>query len=123
VYENLEFPLIYAGVDRRDRPPRIMAALERVKLTHRVRHGANLLSGGEKQRVAVARALVNQPQVILADEPTGQLDRENSHLIVDHFQEIAAAGGTAVVVVTHDPEIAARCSRKYLLQDGVLVEL
>ena len=76
VYENLEFPLIYAGVDRRERPARIAAALDLVNLGHRLHHSSNRLSGGERQRVAVARALVNQPQVILADEPTGQLDRQ-----------------------------------------------
>lgn len=121
VYENLEFPLIYAGVERRERPARVLAALERVNLGHRIHHAANHLSGGEKQRVAVARALVNKPQVILADEPTGQLDRNNSHLILDYFQEIISAGETAVIV-THDPEIAARCSRTYILQDGILHE-
>jgi putative ABC transport system ATP-binding protein len=120
VYENLEFPLIYAGEDRQTRPAKILAALERVNLSHRVYHNANHLSGGEKQRVAVARALVNEPQVILADEPTGQLDRDNSQLIMDYFQKIIATGETAVVVVTHDPDVAARCSRIYTLQDGAL---
>lgn len=122
VYENLEFPLIYAGEDRRARPAKILAALERVNLSHRIHHNANYLSGGERQRVAAARALVNGPRVILADEPTGQLDRDNSHLILDYFQEIIATGETAVVVVTHDPEIAARCSRIYTLRDGRLRE-
>jgi ABC-type lipoprotein export system ATPase subunit len=72
--------------------------------------------------VAVARALVNQPQVILADEPTGQLDRHHGHLIMDHFVEIVSRGETAVVVVTHDPEMAARCSRICSLEDGILYE-
>jgi putative ABC transport system ATP-binding protein len=122
VYENLEFPLIYAGVDRRERPARIIAALNQVNLGHRIHHAANHLSGGERQRVAVARALVNQPQVILADEPTGQLDQTQSHLIMDHFQDIVSKGDTAIVVVTHDPEIAARCTRIWFLEDGVLLE-
>jgi ABC-type lipoprotein export system ATPase subunit len=122
VYENLEFPLIYAGVERGDRPARIAAALERVNLAHRMHHSSNRLSGGERQRVAVARALVNQPQVILADEPTGQLDRSHGHLIMDHFAEIVRDGKTAVVVVTHDPEIAARCTRICSIRDGVLYE-
>jgi putative ABC transport system ATP-binding protein len=122
VYENLEFPLIYAGVDRRERPARIIAALNQVNLGHRIHHAANHLSGGERQRVAVARALVNQPQVILADEPTGQLDQSQSHLIMDHFQDIVTKGDTAIVVVTHDPEIAARCTRIWFLEDGVLFE-
>jgi ABC-type lipoprotein export system ATPase subunit len=122
VYENLEFPLIYAGVDRRERPDRIVAALQRVNLEHRIHHSSNRLSGGERQRVAVARALVNQPQVILADEPTGQLDRSHGHLILEHFGEIVSDGKTAIVVVTHDPEIAARCIRICLIRDGVLYE-
>jgi putative ABC transport system ATP-binding protein len=120
VYENLEFPLIYEGVDRKERPPRIQEALRRVNLEHRLHHSANLLSGGERQRVAVARALVNRPQLILADEPTGQLDRRHGHLIMEHFEEIIAGGDTAVVVVTHDPDIAARCSRVCPMEDGVL---
>jgi putative ABC transport system ATP-binding protein len=122
VYENLEMPLIYAKVPKRERPARILAALERVSLGHRIYHQANHLSGGEQQRVAVARGLVNRPQVILADEPTGQLDRANGHRIMDHFEEVVGAGDTAVVVVTHNLEIAARCSRSYFLRDGVLYE-
>jgi len=120
VYENLEFPLIYEGVERQERPPRIQEALKRVNLEHRLYHSANLLSGGERQRVAVARALVNRPQLILADEPTGQLDRRHGHLIMEHFEEIIASGSTAIVVVTHDPDIAARCSRVCPMEDGVL---
>jgi ABC-type lipoprotein export system ATPase subunit len=122
VFENLEFPLIYAGVDRRDRPDRITAALQQVNLEHRIHHSSNRLSGGERQRVAVARALVNQPQVILADEPTGQLDRSHGHQIMEHFGEIIRDGKTAIVVVTHDPEIAARCTRICSIRDGVLYE-
>lgn len=122
VYENLEFPLIYAGVDRRDRPARIAAALDLVNLGHRLHHSSNRLSGGERQRVAVARALVNQPQVILADEPTGQLDRSHGHQIMDHFAEIVSDCQTSVVVVTHDPEMAARCTRVCSIRDGILYE-
>ncbi len=122
VYENLEFPLIYAGVDRRERPARISTALEKVNLLHRLHHNSNRLSGGERQRVSVARALVNQPQVILADEPTGQLDRSLGFQVMDHFEEIVADGKTSIVIVTHDPEVAARCTRVCYLQDGVLQE-
>jgi len=122
VYENLEFPLIYAGVDRHDRPERIGIALDRVNLGHRIHHSSNRLSGGERQRVAVARALVNQPQVILADEPTGQLDRSHGHSVMDHFAEIVSDGKTAIIVVTHDPEIAAACTRVSAIRDGVLYE-
>lgn len=120
VYENLEFPLIYEGVEREERPPRILEALERVNLGHRLYHSANLLSGGERQRVAIARALVNRPQLILADEPTGQLDRRHGHLVMEHLEEIAARSETAIVIVTHDPEIGARCSRVCPMEDGVL---
>jgi len=119
VYENLEFPLIYAGVSPRERRERILMALEQVNLGHRLRHAANRLSGGERQRVAVARALVNRPQVILADEPTGQLDHRQGHLVMDHFEAVAERG-TGIIVVTHDPEIAARCHRIYPLRDGRL---
>jgi putative ABC transport system ATP-binding protein len=122
VYENLEFPLIYAGVDRHERPARIAAALDLVNLGHRIHHSSNRLSGGERQRVAVARALVNQPQVILADEPTGQLDRSHGHQIMDHFVDIVSHSQTSVVVVTHDPEMAARCTRVCSIRDGILYE-
>ncbi len=122
VYENLEFPLIYAGVERRERPARIAAALNLVNLGHRIHHSSNRLSGGERQRVAVARALVNQPQVILADEPTGQLDRNHGHQVMDHFAQIVSNNQTSIVVVTHDPEMAARCHRVFFMRDGVLHE-
>ncbi len=122
VYENLEFPLIYAGVDRSERPARIAAALDLVNLGHRIHHSSNRLSGGERQRVAVARALVNQPQVILADEPTGQLDRSHGHQVMDHFVEIVSHSQTSIVVVTHDPEMAARCTRVCSIRDGILYE-
>jgi putative ABC transport system ATP-binding protein len=120
VYENLEFPLIYAGVGRRDRPEQVSRALELVNLNHRIRHPANRLSGGEMQRVAVARSLVNKPKVILADEPTGQLDSENTQFIMDHFEGIVGSGETAVVIVTHDPQVADRCTRVCSLEDGIL---
>jgi putative ABC transport system ATP-binding protein len=122
VYENLEFPLIYAGVERRERPDRIAAALDLVNLGHRIHHSSNRLSGGERQRVAVARALVNQPQVILADEPTGQLDRSHGHQVMDHFAEIVSKSNTSVIVVTHDPEMGSRCTRICMMRDGVLYE-
>jgi len=120
VYENLEFPLIYAGVRRRERPARIREALARVNLMHRMDYIASLLSGGEQQRAAIARALVNHPSVVLADEPTGQLDRRNGQLVMEHLVRLAAEGETAVVIVTHDPEVAAFCHRRYVLDDGVL---
>lgn len=118
VYENLEFPLIYAEVERKRRPEMIAGALARVNLSHRIYHRTNRLSGGEQQRVAVARALVNQPRIILADEPTGHLDRANGQMVMEHFEEFVSGGNNAVVIVTHDPEIADRCHRTYVLTDG-----
>lgn len=122
VYENLEFPLIYAEVERRQRPEMIAAALQRVNLSHRIYHRTNRLSGGEQQRVAVARALVNKPRIILADEPTGHLDRANGRMVMKHFEEFVSGGQNAVVIVTHDPEIADRCHRTYVLNDGCFQE-
>ncbi|NTW38224.1 MAG: ABC transporter ATP-binding protein [Syntrophobacteraceae bacterium] len=120
VYENLEFPLIYAGVKRGERQGMIKETLKRVNLLHRLHHPSNLLSGGEQQRVAVARSLVNNPKIILADEPTGQLDRENSQLIMSQFEELVLDGNMAVVIVTHDPAVADRCHRIYFLEDGTI---
>jgi putative ABC transport system ATP-binding protein len=120
VYENLEFPLIYANVRRNERPGKIRDALERVNLGHRLHHPANRLSGGEQQRVAVARSLVNSPLIILADEPTGQLDRDNGRLVLDYFEQFVADSQTAMVIVTHDPGVAARCTRICFLEDGII---
>jgi len=122
VYENLELPLIYADVRRAERPERIAEALNRVNMTHRLGHPANRLSGGERQRVGIARALVNRPCLLLGDEPTGQVDRANGQRIMDCFERIADDGKTAVIVVTHDPLVAARCPRMCRLEDGVLYE-
>ncbi len=122
VFENLEFPLIYGGVAKADRPDMIREALNRVNLGHRIYHPANFLSGGERQRVAVARALVNDPPFILADEPTGQLDTKNGKMVMDHFEHIVQESGKAVLVVTHDPEVGQRCHRLCVLRDGELHE-
>jgi ABC-type lipoprotein export system ATPase subunit len=120
VYENLELPLIYAGVRRRERPDRIRQALSMVNLDHRVYQPSNRLSGGERQRVSIARALVNDPEFILADEPTGQLDRENSLRVLDYFNKITKEARTAMVVVTHDALTAEHCTRTCVLRDGYL---
>ncbi len=121
VYENLELPLIYADVKRRDRHAMIEDALARVNLSHRMHHPSNLLSGGEQQRVAVARALVNSPRLILADEPTGQLDRKHGQIVMDYFRHFVADRTTAMIIVTHDPEVASYCSKVYRLDDGAIV--
>jgi len=120
VYENLEFPLIYAGVKRNERSARIRDALARVNLSHRLLHRANQLSGGEQQRVAIARSLVNSPFIVLADEPTGQLDRAHGELVMDYFRQILTNQDKAVLIVTHDPLVAECCTRVCLLEDGVL---
>jgi putative ABC transport system ATP-binding protein len=120
VQENLEMPLIYAGVGRSERRDRIHDTLDRVGLSHRIHHPANLLSGGEQQRVAVARALVNNPKIILADEPTGQLDRNNGRMVMDHFRNFVADGKSSIIIVTHDPEVAAQCTRVCCMTDGVI---
>ncbi len=120
VYENLELPLIYAGVKHGERHEKIQAALARVNLSHRIRHPANLLSGGEQQRVAVARAMVNNPRVILADEPTGQLDREHSRIVMNYFRNFVLGGSTGMIIVTHDPEVAGYCTRTHHLDGGAI---
>jgi putative ABC transport system ATP-binding protein len=120
VYENLELPLIYAGVRRRERPDRIREALQMVNLEHRINQPSNRLSGGERQRVSIARALVNEPEFILADEPTGQLDRENSLRVLEYFTKITEEARTAMVVVTHDAMTAQHCTRTCVLTDGYL---
>jgi len=120
VSENLEYPLVYAGVAREKRNEMIFKALETVHLSHKYHYPANLLSGGEGQRLAVARALVNHPQVILADEPTGQLDRANSETIMDYFERIADNSGTSIITATHNPLVASRCHRVLVLEDGIL---
>jgi len=120
VYENLELPLIYAGVPRRERPDRIREALTMVNMDHRTYQRSNRLSGGERQRISIARALVNEPEFILADEPTGQLDRENSLRVLDYFAKITEEARTAMVVVTHDNTTAEHCTRTCVLRDGLL---
>lgn len=121
VYENIEYPLIYAKSKPAQRPERIHHVLEQVKLTHRTHHSANKLSGGEKQRVAIARAMVNQPAVILADEPTGQLDSENSQQIMKYFRSIASTTDTAIIIVTHDQDVANKCNQALHIENGLLL--
>jgi putative ABC transport system ATP-binding protein len=117
--ENVELPLIYAGVGTRERTRRAKASLERVGLADRLDHHPSQLSGGQQQRVAIARALVSNPKLILADEPTGNLDSRTSVEIMALFQELGASGIT-VVLVTHEPDIATYARRVIVLKDGLV---
>jgi putative ABC transport system ATP-binding protein len=117
---NVELPLVYAGVrDRKVRRERSVAALERVGLGDRLNHNPNELSGGQQQRVAIARALIANPAIILADEPTGNLDSKSGTEIMDIFRGLHDQGMT-IVMVTHDPEIAAQCERIVRIKDGLI---
>ena len=120
-YENVELPLIYQGVGARERKERVMQALSKVGLSDRIHHRPNQLSGGQQQRVAVARALLTQPTLILADEPTGNLDSKSSHDIMRLLHELHDQGNT-IVLITHDNEIAAEAPRRVRLLDGRVVE-
>lgn len=117
---NVELPLAYAGVGRAERRERAMAALERVGLKDRVAHRPGELSGGQQQRVAVARAVVNDPALILADEPTGALDSEAAHDVMNVLDELHAAGGT-LALITHEADVAARAGRTIRIRDGLIV--
>jgi putative ABC transport system ATP-binding protein len=117
--ENVELPLLYAGVPTRERHRRAREALERVGLGDRVHHHPNQMSGGQQQRVAIARALVSSPKVILADEPTGNLDSRTSVEVMAIFQQLRDAGIT-IVLVTHEPDIAQYASRVVVMKDGKL---
>jgi putative ABC transport system ATP-binding protein len=118
--ENVELPLIYARVPPAERHRRAKEALERVGLGHRAGHTPSQLSGGQQQRVAIARALVTQPPLILADEPTGNLDSATSIEIMKLLTDLQHSGIT-VVFVTHEPDIAAYAARKLLLKDGDII--
>jgi putative ABC transport system ATP-binding protein len=118
--DNVALPLLYSGVARADRRRRAETALARVGLADRADHQPNELSGGQCQRLAIARALINEPTIILADEPTGNLDSVTSEEIMEIFDELSQAG-TTVILVTHEEEIAAHARRRIRLRDGLVV--
>lgn len=116
--ENVELPLIYKGMPRAERIERARVALHKVGLDGREGHDASQLSGGQQQRVAIARALVGQPMVILADEPTGNLDSQRSHEIMRLLQQLNREDGITIIMVTHEDDIAAYASRLVVFTDG-----
>ena len=117
---NVEVPLIYAGVRAGERRRRATGVLERVGLADRMHHRPSELSGGQRQRVAIARALVNEPSVVLADEPTGNLDRETGAMVMDLLFDLQREHNTTLVLVTHDEILASRCDRSIHMVDGQL---
>jgi len=120
--ENIELPLRLAEVDRSERPARVREALERVRLTHRLGHRPTELSGGEQQRVAIARALVNRPKILLADEPTGNLDSATGEAILTLLRELRTQLGMTIVMVTHERPLAeAFADRLAIMGDGKLL--
>ncbi len=118
--ENVETPLIYAGIGKQERRRRALGALQRLGLGARIHHLPNQLSGGQQQRVAIARALVTAPALLLADEPTGNLDTATSSEILATLDELNRSDGLTIVLITHEPEVAARAHRSLLVRDGRL---
>ncbi len=121
VYENVELPLTYRGMDGSERKTRVQEALERVGMSHRMKHYPAQLSGGQQQRVAVARAVGGSPLILLADEPTGNLDSTNGESVMNLLRELHA-GGATICMVTHDPRYALHADRSIHLFDGRVVQ-
>lgn len=122
VYDNISIPLIFAGASVSKEEKRLDLLMERLGILHLKKKRCNDLSGGEKQRTAIARALANQPKIILADEPTGALDESTGKNIMELFVQINKKQGTTIIVVTHDPNIALYCDRKIYMKDGKIVK-
>ncbi len=122
-YENVELPLLIHRLSRRDRDQRVMAALEQVGIADRSEHYPRQLSGGQEQRVAIARAIVTDPAIIVADEPTGDLDKQSAHAVMVLLQELNQKLGKTIIMVTHDPHSTDYAKRTLHLDKGRLVEL
>jgi putative ABC transport system ATP-binding protein len=120
VYENVELPLTYRGMGSAERKEKVQSAMDRVGMAHRAKHYPAQLSGGQQQRVAVARALVGDPMILLADEPTGNLDSKNGDSVMDLLRDIHSSGAT-ICMVTHDPRYANHAERTVHLFDGKIV--
>ena len=121
IYENVELPLTYRAMPQAERQERVLRALERVGMSHRIKHYPAQLSGGQQQRVAVARALVGDPLILLADEPTGNLDSKNGEAVMDLLRDLHK-GGATICMVTHDPRFTRYAQRTVHLFDGRIVE-
>ena len=121
VYENVELPLTYRGIPSKERKERVKSALEQVEMAHRMKHYPSQLSGGQQQRVAVARALVGDPAILLADEPTGNLDSKNGEAVMELMRELHQNGAT-ICMVTHDPRYEKYAERTVHLFDGRIVD-
>ena len=122
VLQNVELPMVYAGKNHRERRESAMEALKLVGMENRAKHRPSQLSGGQQQRAAIARALVNQPKIIFADEPTGNLDSHTGEAILELFRKLSTEGRT-IALVTHDPEIAAVTPRRIEIRDGKIAAL
>ena len=121
VLQNVELPMVYSGISARARRERAMTALRLVEMENRTKHRPSQLSGGQQQRAAIARALVNDPKIIFADEPTGNLDSHTGEVILELFRKLSSEGRT-IILVTHDPEIAAVTPRRIEIRDGRISE-
>ena len=121
ICENVMLPSMLDGMSKKEAREKALVLLDRVGLAHRVRHRANELSGGEQQRAAIARSLMNSPELLLADEPTGNLDSVTGQGILDIFHELRSEGGMTIVMVTHDKYVAGLAGRTVELKDGMLI--
>ncbi len=120
--ENVTLPLVISGVGKTERTEKAMAMLAAVGLQDKAKQKANDLSGGQKQRLCLARALVTDPEIIFADEPTGNLDTENGRIVIDLLFKLQKEKGITLIIVTHDPDLAKLCDRSIVMKDGKIVE-